>query len=234
MPCDCSSIGLDEIFNERTARLDVRRFRRRGLPKRARRLLRAIARNEPLAGATSLEVGAGIGALSLTILERGAVRAATIDAAPAFAAAAEELAAERQLTDRLKVVVGDFAAHPELAEPADMVVLDRVICCYPGLEHLLRPAAERARRILALTYPRDRWWVRWAVGILNGLQRLFRRRFRMYHHPPAVVHRLLAERGFLPQVVGHTAFWEILVARREPTRTGRGNDGGKGGEGFTS
>ena len=50
-------------------------------------------------------------------------------------------------------VLGDFVAL------ADKVTLDRVVCCYPDDKALLEAAAARARRLVAFTYPRNRWYV---------------------------------------------------------------------------
>jgi 2-polyprenyl-3-methyl-5-hydroxy-6-metoxy-1,4-benzoquinol methylase len=210
----CGSLGYDEVFNARSARRELRRFRRRGLGMRARRLVRAIAAATPLRDGTALEIGAGIGAVTVTLLERGVQTAEIVDAVPAFVAAARENAAHRGLADRLTVRAGDFAADPGAYADADVVVLDRVICCYPELPRLLSPAAQHARHAIALTYPRDRWWVRRIVHLLNGAQRLFRRRFRMVLHSPDDVRRLLVEAGFTPRVAGHAGLWEILVAGR--------------------
>jgi phospholipid N-methyltransferase len=214
MPCDCSALGLDEMFNERTARWDVRRFQRRGLPGRARRLLTAIEGATRLPDSTALEIGAGAGGLTISMLQRSLASAETVDASPAFARAATGLAREYGVEDRMHVVIGDFAADPALAQAADVVVLDRVICCYPGLEQLLRPAAARARRVVALTYPRPGWLTSRIIATLNTGQALFRRRFRMHYHPPRRVHAILREEGFAPAIAGHAGIWEIAVATR--------------------
>jgi magnesium-protoporphyrin O-methyltransferase len=214
MPCDCTGLGLDEIFNERTARWDLRRFRRKGLPARARRLLSAIETTTPLAGSTALEIGAGAGGFTVTMLRRSLAAAEMVDASPAFADAAHTLALEQGVLDRMRIVVGDFAADPAVAAEADIVVLDRVICCYPGLEPMLRPAAAHARRVIALTYPRPGWLTRRIIATLNGGQKLLRRRFRMHYHPPRLVHALLREEGFTPAIAGHAGVWEIAVGVR--------------------
>jgi magnesium-protoporphyrin O-methyltransferase len=214
MPCDCSGLGLDEIFNERTARSDVRRFRRHGLPKRARRLLSAIRDATPLDSATALEIGAGAGGLTITMLRLSLASAQTVDASPAFVEAARTLARENGVADRMNVVAGDFAADPAAAAEADIVVLDRVICCYPDLDALLRPAAAHSRRVLALTYPRSGWLAHRIIALINGGQALFRRRFRLHYHTRARVQSLLRAAGFEPTVTGHAGLWEILIARR--------------------
>jgi magnesium-protoporphyrin O-methyltransferase len=214
MPCDCSKLGLDEVFGERSARHDVNRFIRRGLPRRSRKLLDAVQQITPVTGAETLEIGAGAGGLSVTLIERGAVRAMAVDASPAFAAAARSLADRRGIADRLVVVAADFAAHSDATPPADVVMLDRVICCYPDLPALLLPAVARARRVIALSYPRNAWWSRLLVRAANAGLTVTRRRFRMQFHRPDRVRTMLEEGGFTSRVAGHVGVWELLVASR--------------------
>jgi magnesium-protoporphyrin O-methyltransferase len=202
-----------EIFGERRSRHEARRFRRRGLERRARRLLDALSEARPLAGVTSLEIGAGIGALSLTLLERGAAHATTVDASPAAVMIARELAEERGIAGRLDAEVGDFARR-RTEERYDVVVLDRVVCCYPDWRALLTPAAAAARSALALTYPRDVWYMRLARRVINTGMALFRKEYRFYLHPPAALHALLAGAGLETRVVGREGVWELVVARR--------------------
>ena len=54
----------------------------------------------------------------------------------------------------------DFVAEARHIPPADAVILQRVICCYPHATALVEAAAEHARRVLVLTFPIDRWWAR--------------------------------------------------------------------------
>ncbi|HEX7117762.1 MAG TPA: class I SAM-dependent methyltransferase [Longimicrobiales bacterium] len=201
------------MFGERMTRSELRRYRRRGLDPRARRLVEALAAAAPLEGATTLEIGAGIGGLSLALLERGADRATTIDAAPATAVVARALAAERGVADRLEVRVGDFAEQPA-DDRYDAVVLDRVVCCYPDWRGLLAPAADSARRAVAMTYPRDVWYMRLFTRTLNGVMALLRREYRFYLHPAPAMHDELRRHGLEPRVAGRTNVWELLVAVR--------------------
>ena len=71
MPCSCGALGCAEMFGDRIARREAKHFRKRGLARRAHRLLEALASRVPLADKTALEVGAGIGGLMVTMLERG-------------------------------------------------------------------------------------------------------------------------------------------------------------------
>ncbi len=217
MPCSCCAVGLNEIFNDRIARHEARRFLRRGLPRRSRKLLAAITRSMSLAGADSLEVGAGIGAITITLLRAGESRARIVDAAPAYVAAARRLAAECGVADHLDIELADYAAWETTDVMVDLIVMDRVVCCYPAWLELLQPASRQARKIIALTYPRTAWWTRFGVAAVNQLQRMRRMSFRVYVHSPAAMHEALRRLGFSTRVEGHHGPWEILVA----TRTGQ-------------
>jgi magnesium-protoporphyrin O-methyltransferase len=184
--------------------------------RRALRLVEGLSAVLPLAGATSLEVGAGRGGNSLTRHARGVARAATIDASPAAARTARSLAAERGVSERLEVEVGDFAAR-RTEERYDVVILDRVVCCYPDWRALLEPAAAAARGALALSYPREIWYM-WVFRVLlNAGMKLFRKNFRFYVHPPAAMEDLLARAGLEPRVERREGPWELVVAVRDST-----------------
>lgn len=79
-----------------------------------------------------LDVGAGIGALSFELLAAGAERVTAVDAAPAYLAAVREEAGRRNVSDRLNLVLGDFVSVAGEVMPADVVTIDRVVCCYPA------------------------------------------------------------------------------------------------------
>jgi SAM-dependent methyltransferase len=218
MACDCAGVGLDEIFTERQARRDARRYARRGLPPRARRLVRAIEARHPIKDARILEIGAGVAGLSIELLLRGARSATAIDASPPSIARARELAVARGVDDRLRIIEGDFTALADHIDDADIVILDRVVCCYPEGPALLALAARHARAVVAISYPRRAWWTRAFFSAANLGQTLLRRRFRLYLHPPARLHREVAAAGFSPRVVGWYWPWELCVGGRAGSR----------------
>lgn len=215
MPCTCcTDLGIMEMFSARRARADARRYRRRGLDARARRLVGAIQAAVPLSGASVLEIGAGVGSVSLELLRRGAARATIVEASPHAAVEARTLAQEAGVQDRLEIVVADYAAMEKDGRSYDVVVLDRVVCCYPDWRGLLAPAVAAAWRALAMTYPRDVWWARGMIGALNLLQALIRRRFRAHVHPPAAMHEELRRGGVVPRRAARVGPWELVIAPR--------------------
>ena len=212
MPACCyEQIGLNEIFTERVLTRDTRRYRARGIDPRARKLFREIQQRVDLRDVRTLEVGAGIGGLSIEMARAGAT-ARAIDATPFAVRTARVLAQEQGVADRTTFIEGDFTTiHPE---PADVVVLDRVVCCYPDWRALVDRAAGAADRLLAFTWPRDNTIARFAIAAANAWERVLRRRFRLHLHPPALMMRRMHELGFRPVVTGHYRVWEVVIAER--------------------
>ena len=212
MSCCRSPYGHGEFFSERMAQRDARRYRRRGLDAAGRRVV-AFLRERGVEGATLLEVGGGVGAIQLELLKAGAARAVNVELSEAYEEEAAALARASGLDGRVERRLFDFAARPEEVEPADFVVLHKVVCCYPDYRSLVGAAAVHARQALVLTFPRDEWWTRAGFGALNALQSLRRQAFRAYVHPPSRVVAAARDRGLRSASRDSGALWlfEALV-----------------------
>ncbi|HET7581239.1 MAG TPA: class I SAM-dependent methyltransferase, partial [Candidatus Limnocylindria bacterium] len=156
---DCCAIDYDEHFNAEDARRDVLEYRAHGPDGSTRRLLDALIAQGATSG-TLLDIGGGVGVIQLELLEAGMTSSVDVDASAPFIAAARAEAEERGLGDRTSYRHGDFVALADSVEPADVVTLDRVICCYPDAVRLVSRSAERARRLYGLVYPVNRWPLR--------------------------------------------------------------------------
>ena len=184
MTC-CADPDCGGFFTERVARRDAKGYRRKGLGSLSGSIVRFLA-DRGVEGATVLEAGGGIGAIQLELLKAGAANATNVELSPAYERDAEELLREADMTDRVERRLGDFAQGDGIA-PADLVVLNRVVCCYPDYETLVGAAAERTKRTLVMTFPRDAWWTRAGVGAIAVVQRVRRQSFRPYVHPPGAI-----------------------------------------------
>lgn len=98
--------------------------------------------------------------------------------------------------------------------PADLVALDRVVCCYPDMRALVGLSATRALRRYGLVYPRDTWWIRAGGATLNAMLRLVRRRMRAYVHRSADIEAILAAEGFVRRFHRQQIFWQVAVFER--------------------
>jgi magnesium-protoporphyrin O-methyltransferase len=173
------------MFNRRFAERDARTFRERGLGKTARTLVELAGDVE---GERVLDVGGGVGAIGLTLLERGAAHATNVELSSGYEDVAQELAAERDVTTQVERRVADFVEEGDAIAEHDVVVMHRVVCCYPDLDALMDTAARHARRTLVLTYPQERLWIRAGLRLVNVFLRLRRCGFRTYLHPVERIH----------------------------------------------
>jgi magnesium-protoporphyrin O-methyltransferase len=206
--CSCCSGESLDIFGERSARRELRRYLRKGLGGEDARQMAAWAEDTGLEGATVFEVGGGIGQVQAELLRRGAAGGTVVEVVDAYAAPAAELARATGIADKSTFVLADLVATPDAVESADIVVLRRVVCCTPDGPALLGIAAGKARRTLLASYPRDRVITRAFVRVQNGLFALLRKRFRVYVHSPRRLEQVVSERGLRPTHVARGAIWE--------------------------
>lgn len=209
----CCARGCDELFTERVARRDAKRYRKKGLDGTARAMRDHLA-ERGIAGATVLELGGGVGALQLELLKAGAERAVNLELSPAYEHVAQGLAHEEGLHDRLDRRLHDLAVAPEGVEETDVVVLHRVVCCYPDADALLGAAAAKARRSLVFSYPRAAWWTRAGIRLANAWQRLRRRSYRSYVHDPGAMLRTLELSGLRRSWSREGWFWHAAAVER--------------------
>src|SRR5438067_1678498 len=209
----CNSRGCDRFFGPRFARRTATRYRKRGLDKAARRMVEFLEERR-IEGATVLEVGGGIGEIQIELLRRGARRSVNLELSPAYDEEAAILLREAGLEERAERRLHDIAADPAGVEPADVVVLHRVVCCYPDYERLLSAAAELARRLLVFSYPPRNGASRLVARLQNVAFGLLGKEFRIFAHPPAAMLAVLGERGLRPTFAHRGLVWRVAGLER--------------------
>jgi magnesium-protoporphyrin O-methyltransferase len=214
MTC-CGASACESQFDQRRAARELKNYRAHGPAHPTTRAMIHLLRRALKDGSTLLDIGGGIGAIQYDLLEAGVQEVTAVDASSAYQQAARAEAERRGVSARIQFRLGDFVTlAPEVAA-ADIVTLDRVVCCYPDMEPLVRLSAERCRRLYGLSYPRYRWPVRAVVSTENAFRRLFRNPFRSFVHSPVVMDRLLTTLGFTLQSKVRTFAWEVVVYERE-------------------
>jgi 16S rRNA G966 N2-methylase RsmD len=201
------------MFGPGYARHLAARYRRRGLDRTAQRIVDYLA-GRGLERATVLEIGGGIGDVQVELLRRGAARTTNLELVDAYEPAAAELADAAGVRERMTRRRLDLAATPDLVEPHDIVVLHRVVCCYPDYERLLTAAADRATRALVFSHPpRNALTRAMAAGQHLG-SRLTGRSFRAYSHPPAAMVAVAEGRGLRTTYRHRGRIWRIVALER--------------------
>lgn len=201
------------MFSEKRALARARKYRRKGLDGTTRRLYEVL-RTEGLEGRTLLEVGGGIGDLQIELLKAGLARAVSVELTPTYEAAAATLLRETGLEDRVERRVIDFAEAGAEVAPADIVVLNRVVCCYPDMPRLAGAAADHARQVLVLSFPRESWWTRLTLALGNLLFRAVRLQFHVFIHRPARILQTAEEHGLATALDSRGIFWQVAAFRR--------------------
>lgn len=205
---DLAVLGYDGL----NAAADLDRWRAGKLHAATRELIEVVLR-EGVVGASLLDIGAGVGAVHISLLEAGAASAIDVDASRDYLAVARAEAERRGLQDRVEYRYGDVVELADLLPPAEIVTLDSVICCYPYLEPLLAAASRSRPRLLGITYPRDVWWMRAFMRLYNLVQAVRRIPARYYIHRHRHVERWMAASGYENIHEGGIREWRAVVYR---------------------
>ncbi len=208
-------IGIEEVFDEKGTAAELARYRKRGPRKTSQLLIESIVAHG-VAGHTVLDIGGGPGAVHFGLLSAGAREAVDVDASAGFLKTAAEEAGRRGMDGRIRHLYGNFVDLAPQVAPADIVTLDRVICCYDDARSLLEASATKARRILGLVYPRDTWWVKLAEGMLNLTLAARRTRFRTFIHPSSLVEEVAKSHGFHKRLQRNRGIWQVVVYTKAP------------------
>jgi len=215
MSCSSCAFGetADRHFNAEKVAAEVRRYRQKGPGITTRKLCDGLA-SAGLTQGTVLDIGGGLGGLSVALLDAGMSGATVVDASAAYLAAASDEAARGGRSTSTQFVHGDFLVVARDLPRATLVTLDRVVCCYPSYEPLLEQALEHAEQALAMSYPRDRWFVRMGMKWENAMRRRKSNPFRTFVHPPAKMQQLVEAAGFRLISRTNTMMWSADVFTR--------------------
>jgi magnesium-protoporphyrin O-methyltransferase len=201
------------MFKPQFARHLASRYRKRGLDKTAGRMVGYLA-DRGVDGASVLEIGGGVGALQLELLGKGASRTTNLELVDAYEADATELAESAGMGDRMTRRQVDIAATPDEVEAHDIVVLHRVVCCYPDYERLLTAAADHAKRLLVFSHPPRNWVSRTLTQLENLSFRVTGKSFRTFTHPPAAMVAVAEGRGMRTEYTYRGPVWQVVGLAR--------------------
>ncbi len=213
MKCCSQCEGLERMFDDEVAREELALYREEGPAKETQMLLDAILKRG-VRGLTLLDIGGGVGAIQHELLKAGVEQGVGVDASTAYLNAARLEAERRGHADRMAYHHGDFVALAPQIEAADIVTLDRVICCYPGVEALVRLSSERAKRFYGVVFPHDNTVYRFVQHVMNLYFRITRNPYRLFIHPTHVVEAILFGQGFRRAFRQTTWLWQVMLYER--------------------
>jgi hypothetical protein len=210
MPCpQCEAI--EDVFDFESAEKERRAFLKKGPDKQEQLLITALV-DAGVTGSRLIDIGGGVGAIPVSLLEAGAAEATSVEASTGYINSSKKVVQARDLTERVHYVHGDFVELGKDLEPADIVTLVRSVCCYPDMEALIGLSAGKARKLYGLVYPRDTWWLRSAFRIAEPFFQLFcRTSFQIFVHPTLEVERIIQSYGFIRRYYQTSGIWQVAV-----------------------
>ncbi|MHB8614198.1 MAG: methyltransferase domain-containing protein [Candidatus Dormibacteraceae bacterium] len=208
----CTPTGDRQIFSEKNARAEARRYRRKGLDATSRRI-GDLLKERGVEGKTLLEVGAA-SERSRSNCSRRVFPAVNVELAPTYEDAASDLLHEVGFADHVERRVMDFADAGTEVETADIVVMNRVICCYPDMPKLASAAAERTREVLVMSFPNRRWWTRLGLTLANFGFRVVGMEFRVFLHPPELIQAAVQQHRFRTMFNERGLLWQVNAFER--------------------
>ncbi|MBI5933343.1 MAG: class I SAM-dependent methyltransferase [Chloroflexi bacterium] len=212
MPCECCKITNDQ-FGKDTAEADLKEYRRKGPAKQTRLILEAV-RSLNLKDASLLDVGGGIGAIYHELMKDMVSHATHVDASSAYLTAAKQETERRGNAEKVNFIHADFTDVAETIPQADVVTLDRVVCCYPDYKSLLKAAASRSSRALVMAYPRENGLSRFVITVMDWFLKISRNPFRVFVHPVAEMNALLRAEGLQRKSLSRLFVWEVALYQR--------------------
>jgi len=208
--CDCIASRFDEDY----ATDKLLSYQENGPDPSTRALVDALLESD-LSGMTLLDIGGGVGAVQHELLRAGVRSAQEVEASEAYADACRSEAARQGHGHRIRHVVGDFASVADDVEIADIVTLDRSICCWRDMPSLVGASASKSRHLFGLVYPRDVWWVRYGWRLYsNGRNALRRNPMRVFNHRTREVDAVLSAGGLARRSHTTVGVWQIVVYER--------------------
>ncbi len=206
--------GLEDLFDNKTATKELKTYRKKGPGKTTKLLIDALMSNQ-VKEMTLLDIGGGVGVIQHELLNAGLHSAVNVDASTAYIKAAQAESGRQGYLDKVSYHHGNFVDVAPSLPPVDIVTLDRAICCYHDMPALVEASAEKATKLYGLVYPRDIWWLKLGLAVVNTSLWLFRKPCRFFIHPTSAVEAVLQQHGLKRSFHRKTLLWQIAVFAKE-------------------
>jgi len=206
--CQCEVI--ERCFDTERVRRELAEYRRHGAASATRLLIEAL-QAENIEGMTLLDIGGGLGAIQHALVPAGVSSALDVDASAAYLAAAREEAKRRGLAERIRFVHGNFVELASAIPPADLVTLDRVICCFHDMPALVSLSAARAQKLYGVVFPHDTWCRRLFNQVCNGMLAIARRPIHFYVYRADAIDAVAHAQGLERRFCCVVDRWQVVI-----------------------
>lgn len=213
MDC-CQCQGIETKFDQKYVAKKLKQYRKNGPKPTTRQLIEALQAEE-IAGMTLLDIGGGVGDIQHEMIRSGVSSVTDCEASTAYLEACRQEAERLGQSDRIHHIQGNFVGLAKDIPPADIVTLDRVICCYHDMPNLINLSAQKARKLYGVVYPLDKWWIRLGVLLYYNFRNWLKRNpMRMFVHPPEIVDAVIRSNGLERRFYRVLGTWQVVVYAR--------------------
>lgn len=212
MDC-CQCEGIELYFDEEHVKKSLDDYRREGPGEITQILIDALLA-EGVEGKSLLDIGGGVGALQHALLKAGIKKAVSVDTSREYREVARREIEKQCHANRIEQHYGNFVELAAKIPEADIVTLDKVICCFDDMEALVNLSSAHSRQIIGMVYPRDYWWTKFLLIFENFSYWIKRSPFRAFVHPTKAVDALLRTNGLKEIFHFQDMYWQVAVYRR--------------------
>ena len=209
MSC-CQCQGIENMFDKKAAKRQLKRYLKKGPSKTTNMLLDAIHKID-VQGLDFLDIGGGIGAIQYDLIKAGASGGTSIEASSAYIDVVKDEILQNSLAETVSFKYGDFTTMASDVNSADIVTLDKVICCYDDMSDLVGLSSKLARKIYAVIYPREVWWTKLAFLMMNFYAKIKGSSFRTFIHPTQKVEEIIFGNGLKRNYYATTLIWQVAI-----------------------
>ena len=207
--------GANLQFDIDNANSDLKRYLKKG-PKKMTKMLVDALKDENIENLSLLDIGGGIGPIPLELIPEGLQKVTDVDASQGYITVAKSEIDKRNHLNIVNYHHGDFVELSNQIETHNIVTLDKVICCYPDVDELLKTSLSKATKYYGLVYPQAHILSRIAVWALNLKLKLKKNPFRTFIHDPKFVHQTIRNAGFQKIYSNKTLLsWQVHLYKKE-------------------
>ena len=211
--CQCQ--GIEIKFDRKYVDKKLKKYREEGPKKTTIQLIDAL-RSEGIQGMSLLDIGGGVGDIQHGLLKSGVSHAIDAEGSTAYSEACQEEAEIQGHADKIKHIPGNFVDLADSIPEADIVTLDRVICCYDDMPKLVGLSAQKVKKYYGVVYPRDKWWVKLVNEIYYNFRNwLTGNPMRNYVYSTETVEAVIQKNGLERRFHRNMGAWQVVVFSRQ-------------------
>jgi magnesium-protoporphyrin O-methyltransferase len=206
--------GIEKVFDQQMADDELRDYHRNG-PEKTTQVLLNVLKEAGVTGKSLLDIGGGVGTIQHELVKAGVEQVTNVDASTAYLNSAKREGARQGYAEQANYYYGDFVELAPRLEAADIVTLDRVICCYPDMEALVSLSAGLARQFYGVVFPQDRWAFKLLRPLANGYFWLTHNPYRFFFHSTEAVQAVTRRQGLTLRFQRRFFIWQVLLFERQ-------------------